>query len=60
MDLIVRKNGTIPFTRGDPRFFTGNVIIEQVHDSEEPSRVAASIVTFEPGARTNWHYHPLR
>ncbi|WP_202981407.1 hypothetical protein [Sulfolobus sp. E11-6] len=48
MDLTIRKNGTIPFTKGDPRFFTGNVIIEQVHDSEEPSRLTSAIVTFEP------------
>ncbi|WP_225968851.1 cupin domain-containing protein [Saccharolobus islandicus] len=59
MDLIIVKNGIVPFTKGDPKYFTGNVIVKQVHDSEEPSRVTASVVTFEPSGRTNWHYYPL-
>ncbi|MCH4816629.1 MAG: cupin domain-containing protein [Saccharolobus sp.] len=59
MDLIIRKNGTIPFTKGDPKYFTGNVIVEQLYEANEPSRVSSAVVTFEPGGRTNWHYHPL-
>lgn len=50
-ERIVRK--------GSPDNFTGNVLIEQLVWAENPSRVTASVVTFEPRARTAWHTHPL-
>lgn len=44
---------------GPEQFFTGRVTIRGQFSRDEPSRVAGAIVTFEPGARTAWHSHPL-
>jgi quercetin dioxygenase-like cupin family protein len=44
---------------GPSEFFTGRVTIRGQFAREEPSRVTGAIVTFEPGARTAWHSHPL-
>jgi len=44
---------------GPADWFTGAVKIEPLFDASEPARVAAASVTFEPGARTAWHTHPL-
>ena len=44
---------------GPAQFFTGRVTIRGQFAREEPSRVAGAIVTFQPGARTAWHSHPL-
>lgn len=44
---------------GPPENFVGKVTLRAMFVREEPSRVAGSIVTFEAGARTNWHTHPL-
>ncbi|WP_338598325.1 cupin domain-containing protein [Sulfolobus tengchongensis] len=59
MDLTIRKCGSQPSNKGDPRFFVGNVRIDPLYEADEPARVVAASVTFEPGARTNWHFHPL-
>jgi len=40
-------------------YFTGTVMMEQLHKATEPSRAQSVRVTFQPGARTNWHTHPL-
>ena len=45
--------------KGPADWFTGTVRIEPAIDTAAPARVAAASVTFEPGARTNWHTHPL-
>jgi quercetin dioxygenase-like cupin family protein len=45
--------------QGPEQFFTGRVTIRGQFSRDEPSRVAGAIVTFEPGARTAWHSHPL-
>jgi quercetin dioxygenase-like cupin family protein len=45
--------------QGPPDYFTGSVRIERLIQAEAPARVAAASVTFEPGARTAWHTHPL-
>lgn len=44
---------------GPPEFFTGRATIRAMFARDEPSRVTGAIVSFEPGARTNWHTHPL-
>lgn len=46
-------------TRGSARQFTGGVAIGPLFGPTEPSQVGAALVTFEPGARTAWHRHPL-
>ncbi|MDR5752547.1 MULTISPECIES: cupin domain-containing protein [unclassified Caballeronia] len=53
------RNGTKPSIKGPENWFTGSVRIDSLFQAEEPARLGGGIVTFEPGARTNWHTHPL-
>ena len=55
---IVRK-GTVPSVPGPAEYFTGDVRIDMQFQRTGESRVAGAIVSFEPGARTAWHTHPL-
>ena len=48
-----------PSGKGPADYFTGTVWIDPLFDAPEPARVAGAAVTFEPGARTAWHTHPL-
>src|ERR1051325_2565939 len=48
-----------PSTKGPADWFTGTVRIDPLFDVPEPGRAAGASVTFEPGARTAWHTHPL-
>ena len=57
MEIV--RNGTQPSMKGPPDWFTGNVRVDCMFQRNEPSRVGGGIVTFEPGARTAWHLHPL-
>lgn len=57
MDIF--KLGTRPTTRARADWFTGNVLMEPVVTAPEPARLQAVRVSFEPGARTAWHTHPL-
>jgi quercetin dioxygenase-like cupin family protein len=50
---------TRPTEQGPADYFTGTVRIERLIQADAPARVAAASVTFEPGARTAWHTHPL-
>lgn len=53
------KSGSRPSTKGSAEYFTGSVRIDPLFETLDPARVAGSVVTFEPGARTAWHTHPL-
>ncbi|SAL05564.1 Germin subfamily 1 member 15 [Caballeronia arationis] len=53
------RNGAKPSIKGPENWFTGSVRIDSLFQAEEPDRLGGGIVTFEPGARTNWHTHPL-
>lgn len=53
------RNGTKPSIKGPEAWFTGNVRIDNLFQIEEPGRAGGGIVTFEPGARSHWHAHPL-
>jgi quercetin dioxygenase-like cupin family protein len=53
------RNGSRPSARGPAEWFTGVVRIDPLNTAPEPARVSAASVTFEPGARTAWHTHPL-
>lgn len=53
------RTGTKPSIKGPESWFTGSVRIDSLFQAEEPARLGGGIVTFEPGARTNWHTHPL-
>jgi len=57
--MEIKRVGTQPSTRGPSDWFTGTVRIDPLFDRAEPSRVGGASVTFEPGARTAWHTHPL-
>lgn len=51
--------GSRPSTKGPEDWFTGTVRIDPLFDRTDPARVSGAYVTFEPGARTAWHTHPL-
>jgi quercetin dioxygenase-like cupin family protein len=57
--MNINRAGSQPSTRGDANWFTGAVRIDQLLQAGAPARVAVGKVTFEPGARTAWHSHPL-
>ncbi|MFT3989201.1 cupin domain-containing protein [Aestuariivirga sp.] len=57
--MEIRRNGTEPSGTGPTEYFTGAVRIEPLFSAPDPARVAGALVTFEPGARTAWHTHPL-
>lgn len=57
--MDIKRNGTQPSRQGPANYFTGKVLIDPLIDAPDPARVVASSVTFEPGARTAWHTHPL-
>ena len=57
--MEVKKNGTQPSGKGPEEYFTGSVRIDPLFEAPEPSRGRGALVTFEPGARTAWHWHPL-
>lgn len=54
-----KRSGSQPSAKGSSEFFTGSVRIDPLIASTAPGRVGGAIVTFEPGARTAWHTHPL-
>lgn len=57
--MKIQRAGTLPSTPGPAEWFTGRVRIDPLFAAEPPSRMAGNLVTFEPGARTAWHTHPL-
>ncbi|KQT53054.1 MULTISPECIES: cupin domain-containing protein [unclassified Aureimonas] len=57
--MDIKRNGSQPSSPGPADYFTGTVRLDQPFKGSEPARVAGAIVTFEPGARTAWHTHPL-
>ena len=57
--MQIHRAGSRPSQAPNPDYFTGQVRFDPVIAAPEPSRVNALIVTFEPGARTAWHTHPL-
>jgi len=57
--MDIKRNGSQPSRRGPDEYFTGTVRIDPLNQAEDPARVACATVTFEPGARTAWHTHPL-
>lgn len=57
--MQIKRPGSQPSRSGPSDWFTGSVRIDPLFDAPEPARVAGASVTFEPGARTAWHTHPL-
>ena len=57
--MKIQRAASVPSGEGPPDWFTGRVRIDPLFSAEGPSRMAGNLVTFEPGARTAWHTHPL-
>jgi quercetin dioxygenase-like cupin family protein len=57
--MDIKRSGSRASTQGPADYFTGRVRVDPVIETPEPARVRAALVTFEPGARTAWHTHPL-
>jgi quercetin dioxygenase-like cupin family protein len=57
--MEIKRNGSQPPRKGPAENFTGSVRIDPLFEAPEPAHVHANRVTFEPGARTAWHTHPL-
>jgi len=57
--ITIRPTNAFPASSGDPSYFTGQVQITPLIAAEGPSRLTGALVSFEPGARTKWHVHPL-
>ena len=57
--MEIKRVGSEASTKGPADWFTGTVRIDPLFDAPEPARVRGASVTFEPGARTAWHTHPL-
>ena len=57
--MEISRVGSQPSGKGPAEWFTGTVRVDPLFDRSEPARVSAASVTFEPGARTAWHTHPL-
>jgi quercetin dioxygenase-like cupin family protein len=58
-NITIARGGSQPSSQGQAEYFTGSVRVDPLFSVEEPSRMAGARVTFEPGARTAWHTHPL-
>jgi quercetin dioxygenase-like cupin family protein len=58
-NMEIKRNGSRPSGKGPAENFTGNVRIDPLFEAPDPARAAGASVTFEPGARTAWHSHPL-
>jgi len=59
MDIEIKRSGSLPSNKGPADWFTGSVRVAPLFQAKDPARTAVSNVTFEPGARTAWHTHPL-
>jgi quercetin dioxygenase-like cupin family protein len=57
--MEIKRNGSQPSDKGPSEYFTGTVRVDRLFTAPDPARVAGASVTFEPGARTAWHTHPL-
>lgn len=57
--MEIKRSGSQPSGKGSSEYFTGTVRIDPLFQAPDPARVAGASVTFEPGARTAWHTHPL-
>jgi quercetin dioxygenase-like cupin family protein len=57
--MDIKRNGSRPSVKGPEAYFTGTVRVDPMFQVGDPARVSGGHVTFEPGARTAWHTHPL-
>jgi quercetin dioxygenase-like cupin family protein len=57
--MDIRRSGSQPSSKGPAEYFTGTARIDPLFQANAPARAVCARVTFEPGARTAWHTHPL-
>ena len=57
--MEIKREGSRPSGKGPTEWFTGTVRIDPLFSPPDPARAVGASVTFEPGARTAWHTHPL-
>ena len=57
--MNITRSGAHPSGKGPADWFTGTVRVDPLFSPPDPARVTGALVTFEPGARTAWHTHPL-
>ena len=57
--MEIKRSGSQPSGKGPAEYFTGTVRVDPLFNPPAPARVVSASVTFEPGARTAWHTHPL-
>ena len=57
--MDIKRSGSQPSGKGPEEYFTGTVRVDPLFQPAEPARAGGASVTFEPGARTAWHTHPL-
>jgi len=57
--MDIKRCGSQPSSKASAEYFTGTVRIDPLHHADDPARIFCAAVTFEPGARTAWHTHPL-
>ncbi|HCT8909759.1 TPA: cupin domain-containing protein [Enterobacter hormaechei] len=57
--MKIIRSGSLPSVHGPEAWFTGSVRIDAPFQATEPAKIGGATVTFEPGARTAWHTHPL-
>lgn len=58
-EIVITPAGSQPSTVGSAEYFTGRVRVDSPFKGSDPARISGATVTFEPGARTAWHTHPL-
>jgi quercetin dioxygenase-like cupin family protein/alkylhydroperoxidase/carboxymuconolactone decarboxylase family protein YurZ len=57
--INITRSGSLSSSQGSAEYFTGSVMVNMLFTAHEPSRTTGGVVTFQPGARTAWHSHPL-
>lgn len=57
--MDIKRSGSQPSAKAPSEYFTGTVRIDPLFEAQDPTRTSGASVTFEPGARTAWHTHPL-
>ena len=57
--IQIQRVGSVPSVTAPDEYFTGTVRVDPIASPKDPSRVSIASVTFEPGARTVWHTHPV-
>jgi quercetin dioxygenase-like cupin family protein len=57
--IKITRSGSLPLKKGSADYFTGSIQVQELFPTYDPSRTSGGKVTFEPGARSAWHTHPL-